>query len=294
LSISTEAILVSLLILVGDGWLLFRFGIPMLKAEPATPEAPAPLASPGLKPAPEVAPEAPVDQTMVTFGDLRFHVREVDLAAADLRLVWKDPASGERFGSLGKLEAALAQKGETLLFATNSGMFRPDYRPVGLHIEAGKELVALDEQRGPEGNFYLQPNGVFFVRENGQPGILTTENFARERPGDLRLATQSGPMLLIDGKIHKSFNPKSQSRYIRSGVGWRGGTRVVFALSATPVTFHEFARFFLEEYGCSEALYLDGAISRFHAPELGHSDPEGDFGGILALVGRNPKPPGEN
>ena len=272
------------LMLLGDGWLLIRFGLPTLIAEPAKEAPPVEKAVP-----PEELPN-PADQTTVNFGELRIHVLKVDLATADLRLFWKDPASGERFGSLGALETALAKKGETLLFATNAGMFRPDHRPVGLHIEEGTELAPLDAQRGLPGNFYLEPNGVFFVRTNGQPGILTTEQFARERPGDLRLATQSGPMLVIDGKIHKTFNPQSQSRYIRSGVGWRGGTRLVFVLSATPVTFHEFARFFLEEFGCPEALYLDGAISRLHAPSLGHPDPEGDFGGMLGVVARTFSP----
>lgn len=281
----TVGLLISLLLMLAiDAWLLVDSGLLQVGAEPPKAEG-TELPSPTV-PAP---PPESLDQTTVRFGQLDFHVVEVDLAQAELGLFWKAPGSGERFGRLGTLEEFVKQRGGALEFATNAGMFQPDHRPVGLHVEEGRELAPLDERTGLPGNFYLAPNGVFFVRANGQPGIQTTAQFARKRPGDLRLATQSGPMLVIDGKIHAMFNPQSQSRFIRSGVGWRGGTRLVFALSATPVTFHEFARLFLERYGCPEALYLDGAISRFHAPGLGHPDPEGDFGGILAIVREAPR-----
>lgn len=270
------------LMLAGDVWLLLQSGILDAWAGPPVTEE-KPLPPPPVQPV-QAAPSAVQDATLVTFGDLDFHIVEVDSARQDLRLFWKDAASGERYGRPGVLEASLKRGGETLLFATNAGMFQPDYRPVGLHVEEGKEWSPLDERSGLPGNFYLAPNGVFFVRANGQPGIQTTDRFARERPADIRLATQSGPMLVVGGRIHDAFNPRSESRFVRSGVGWKGGTRLVFALSAEPVTFFEFARFFLEKCGCPDALYLDGAISRFHVPSAGHPDPGGDFAGMLGVV----------
>ncbi|HBS32708.1 MAG TPA: hypothetical protein DEA40_13365, partial [Parvularcula sp.] len=85
----------------------------------------------------------------------------------------------------------------------------------------------------------------------------------------IAFATQSGPMLVIGGAIHPKFLPEGTSRKRRNGVGVRADGTLVFAISDTPVTFHEFASYFRDALNCPDALYLDGAISRIFAPEIG-------------------------
>jgi uncharacterized protein YigE (DUF2233 family) len=85
-------------------------------------------------------------------------------------------------------------------------------------------------------------------------------------------ATQSGPMLVIDGRIHPRISENGPSRKIRNGVGVRDRHKALFAISDEPVTFGEFARLFRDELGCENALFLDGTISSLFAPSLGRDD----------------------
>lgn len=144
----------------------------------------------------------------------------------------------------------------------NAGMFHPNGAPVGLFIQNGQEYEPLNTQKG-RGNFYLKPNGVFFITEEGQYGVMETEAFRdslyKNKEQRFQLATQSGPMLLIDGAIHPVFNEGSPNLNIRNGVGVVGG-EVIFVLSKEPINLYDFATIF-KTLGCKNALYLDGVIS---------------------------------
>jgi uncharacterized protein YigE (DUF2233 family) len=153
---------------------------------------------------------------------------------------------------------------------TNGGMFHPRGIPVGLFVEETVELTALnfDEDRG---NFFLLPNGVFFVSCDNVAGVLETKQFRDSiynKGTTLKLATQSGPMLVIDSVRHPKFNQNSPNNYIRSGVGVTDDQTIIFILSQETVNFYTFASIFLEK-GCKNALYLDGAISDMYIKDWG-------------------------
>ena len=138
------------------------------------------------------------------------------------------------------------------------------------------------EGPGP-GNFGMEPNGVFCIRDEGF-AILTTPDYARSRPG-CRHATQSGPMLVIDGALHPRFIEGSDSRFVRNGVGVApGGETAWLVISDRPVSFHRFARLLRDGLGARDALYLDGKVSRLHAPGLGRSDFGWPMGPILGVA----------
>jgi uncharacterized protein YigE (DUF2233 family) len=156
----------------------------------------------------------------------------------------------------------LEAKGQTLLFATNAGMFRPDYGPVGLYVSEGQQSSSLRLCKTTSvGNFCLKPNGVFALTENGA-AIVVSEYYPRLK--GVKLATQSGPMLVIEGRIHGAFRPGSTSVHIRNGVGLRSPTEVVFAISEGAVNFHQFAELFRDALGCNNALYFDGSVSSLY------------------------------
>ena len=174
-------------------------------------------------------------------------------------------ADGKPLGDFNGLKRDLATRGEKLLFATNAGIFERGPKPCGVTIIDGRELVPLNLQPG-DGNFYLKPNGVFFLDDRLGPGVMEAAEFARSglKP---RLATQSGPLMLRGGVIHPAFNVNSPNRRQRSAVGVREKDRqIIFAISDREdpklggVTFHQFSRFFLH-LGCKDVLYLDGDIS---------------------------------
>jgi len=200
-------------------------------------------------------------------------------AGQDVRL-WLSDARGALIGTPERLQAQLAP-GERLVFAMNAGMYAPDRRPVGLYVENGVEGHPLVTAEGP-GNFGLVPNGVFCVSEAF--AVIETRAFAAAPPA-CRFATQSGPMLVIDGALHPKFLAESDSTYIRNGVGVSAdGQTAWFVISDRAVTFHHFARFFRDVLGAPNALYLDGSVSRLIVPGAGRADLGLPMGPIVGLV----------
>ena len=209
--------------------------------------------------------------------DARFTVITVDTAKQDLQLFLNDEA-GQPLHSFARLAAMLQARHQRLDFAVNAGMYHPDFAPVGLLVQDGKQVAPLNLADGV-GNFFLKPNGVFLVTAGG-PKVVESSQYA---PAGVRLATQSGPLLLHKGVIHPGFNPESSSRNIRNGVGV-AGNKAIFVISNHPVTFYEFAVFFRDNLHCSDALYLDGAISSLYSTALGRNDAAAKLGPMLGVV----------
>ncbi|WEX76091.1 phosphodiester glycosidase family protein [Sinorhizobium numidicum] len=205
-----------------------------------------------------------------------------DPAANDIRLYNKDQA-GVPFKSFKALALELRHRDEYLVFAMNGGMYHEDLSPVGLHVEEGAEQAPLNTSSG-WGNFHLLPNGVFFIAD-GKAGVMAAEAYraAGIKP---RFATQSGPMLVIDGALHPRFLPDSDSLKTRNGVGVTTTGEVVFAVSKRSVRFHDFATLFRDRLNCPNALFLDGTISSLYAPEINRHDWLFPLGPIIAVVAR--------
>ncbi|MEM9987032.1 MAG: phosphodiester glycosidase family protein, partial [Bacteroidota bacterium] len=179
-----------------------------------------------------------------------------------------------------------------LIFAMNAGMFEPDRRAKGLLIVGGKRQQVLDTLRQGYGNFYMQPNGVFAIDTSGKAYVLTTQTYLRLADTlALNWATQSGPMMVVEGRINPLFNDGSPNRHIRNAVGVTANNELVFAMSAQRVTFYELSSFMINQ-GCENVLYLDGAISQAYLPTLGLDRLEaGDrLGPIIAITHKMSSP----
>ncbi|WP_235856063.1 phosphodiester glycosidase family protein [Mesobaculum littorinae] len=217
----------------------------------------------------------------IDFDGAPFTYCVVDLDREELRL-WLRDGEGKPFGSFRNLDAALAAQGAALGVAMNAGMYHPDRAPVGLYIEDGVEEMRIVTSEGP-GNFGLLPNGVFCLAGD-RARVIESRSFA-ETPPACDYATQSGPMLVIDGALHPRFLPDSDSRYVRNGIGVRAdGREVVMAISDRAVNFHHFARLFRDRLDVPDALYFDGNVSRLHAPGLGRIDGGFPMGPIIGTV----------
>jgi uncharacterized protein YigE (DUF2233 family) len=202
-----------------------------------------------------------------------------EFAATDGIELFLNDEHGAPLGQFNRVRDALATRHRKLVFAMNAGMYHEDRSPVGLYIENGQQLKRLSTTDGP-GNFSMKPNGVFFV-DGAKAGVLETKEFARRRLKP-KFATQSGPMLVINGRLHPRFLADATSRNRRNGVGVVG-SKVVFALAETPVTFHQFARAFRDVLKTPNALYLDGSISRLYAADIGRNDIGFTMGPIVAV-----------
>ncbi|GJE10319.1 hypothetical protein FOHLNKBM_1352 [Methylobacterium longum] len=226
------------------------------------------------------APAAPETCRAVEAQGETFTVCAVDLRRQRLRLFWLQ-ADGRPYGSLGTLAET---QGGRLSFAMNAGMYDKDQAPVGLYVEDGRELKRASTADGP-GNFHLKPNGVFWVKGE-TAGVLDTARYLRAkiRPD---YATQSGPMLVIDGQIHPKISTDGPSQKIRNGVGVPADGHVaIFAISERPVTFGAFARLFRDDLGCRNALFLDGSVSSLYAPGLKRSDISRPLGPLVGVLPR--------
>ncbi len=212
------------------------------------------------------------------FEGKSYAVYRVDLERQQLEL-WSRDNTGARLRNAGEIKAFAAALSKRLIFATNAGIFDQWFTPLGLYVEKRREVVPLNTKSGP-GNFYLKPNGVFAL--HGREGfILGTD--AYNAGLNLDYATQSGPLLVIAGSINSAFDPNSKNRLVRSGVGVRGKSEVLFAISNEPVSFYEFAALFRDGLGCRSALYLDGVISGMYALDLQREQTSGDFAAMFTV-----------
>ncbi len=212
------------------------------------------------------------------YADSRIISLEINTQKQDLRFYWKD-AAGNKIKSIQQLKSKVELNGKILQFAMNGGMYTEDQSPLGLYIEEYKTIQSLNTKSG-NGNFYLKPNGVFYVLKNRNALVCRTEDFKQD--ANIRFATQSGPMLVIDGKIHPEFKIGSSHINIRNGVGLLSNGNVLFAISKEEINLYDFALFFKNE-GCRNALYLDGFVSRMYCPEKKQNSLDGDFGVMIGV-----------
>ena len=248
---------------------LLGVGLAWLPAGPAA-AAPNPAPVPASAPAASCRPQTHEGQA--------YAVCTVDLRRARVKLFWRGP-DGLPYGSLSRLAG---QQGDKLAFAMNAGMYDNGLGPVGLYVEDGRELKAANTANGP-GNFHLKPNGVFYVAGD-RAGVLETGRYLKARPR-AEFATQSGPMLVINNRIHPKISEDGPSQKIRNGVGVRpDGHIAVFAISEAPVSFGAFARLFRDDLGCPNALFLDGSVSSLYAPSLGRQDLSRPLGPLVGAV----------
>ncbi|MEL7103286.1 MAG: phosphodiester glycosidase family protein, partial [Pseudomonadota bacterium] len=199
----------------------------------------------------------------------------------DIRLFHSD-AEGAPFFQFNTLERELDEQGETLIFAMNGGMYHEDRRPVGFYRDQNGDQASVNTNDGP-GNFHLKPNGVFWLTPD-LAGVTESQAFL-DQGLDPIYATQSGPMLVVDGALHPELNPEGTSHRRRNGVGVSvDGLTVHFAISDTAVTFHEFATLFRDEIGVPNALFLDGQVSRIYAPEINRNEIGANLGPMVGVV----------
>lgn len=208
-----------------------------------------------------------------------FVIFKVNPKVENVSFYWKDD-DGTIFKSINKLKRKIERDKKGLKFAMNGGMFNINNIPKGLYIENFNILHHLDTLSG-KGNFYLQPNGVFYLTKDKDAEITETKRFVYN--SNIKYATQSGPVLLIHGKINPIFKKDSKNTNIRNGVGILKNGNIVFIMSKTEVNFYNFASVF-KNAGCEKALYLDGYVSRTYYPEKKWIQEDGNFGVMIGVT----------
>jgi uncharacterized protein YigE (DUF2233 family) len=211
------------------------------------------------------------------FEGSAFTVCRFDARADRLELV-----DGSNLRSLAALEASLGARAARVKFAMNAGMYDEAGRPIGLFVAGGRREKSLNLRAG-SGNFHLLPNGVFAQDAEGRLSVTPSTRFTARVKAPV-WATQSGPMLVIDGKLHPKFDENGQSRLVRNGVGVASPDTAFFVISEEPVSFGRFARLFRDALGCRNALYLDGSVSSLWDPAAGRQDAYSELGPMIVVL----------
>lgn len=191
------------------------------------------------------------------------------------------PAGGNPWRSLSAFAATLGDTSGKVAFAVNAGMFDTEGRPIGYYVENGERLKELNRAEG-SGNFHLSPNGVFFG-SGDKWRVLSSEQFYSTVGDRPQFGTQSGPMLVVGGKLHPEFQDDGPSIRIRNGVGVDSGGRAHFVKSEMPLSFGKFARYFRDKLKTPNALYLDGSVSALWDPATNRLDKGASIGPLLVV-----------
>ncbi|SFM92528.1 Uncharacterized protein YigE, DUF2233 family [Chitinophaga sp. YR627] len=228
-----------------------------------------------------------IGEITFTYNGQQYDAIVVNPSVSDISLHWLSNDQTP-YKSIQVLRDVLLEKKKDILMITNGGMFMKNNIPVGLFISSGRELRPLDTATDQPGNFYMQPNGVFYLDNTGAHVSTTADYLKRSgKHNKIVHATQSGPMLISNGVINGKFNPASVNRNLRSGVGILPNGNVVFIISKEAQTaFYDFAAIFKARFGCKDALYLDGAISKMYLKKGRPDELNGDFGAIIAVTAR--------
>lgn len=215
---------------------------------------------------------------IIKVDNISYDVIKVD-HLQQLRLFLKDPKNARYYQKFAHIQKMLPAC-EKLSFAMNAGMYHPDFQPVGLYVEEGKEIVELNEAQG-FGNFFMQPNGV--LAWNDKYAVIKTTTDYKSMRFKPRFATQSGPMLVYKGQVNLQFLADSNSLKIRNGVGVRNN-QLYFVISQKRVNFYQFAQFFKQNLKIDNALYLDGSISSLYLSKTKRQDKTFNLGPIVAEI----------
>jgi uncharacterized protein YigE (DUF2233 family) len=217
----------------------------------------------------------------LTYQDHSFDIYTIPMSQNGLKLFCTD-AQKVPFRDVKTLRGYVENAHQKLVFAMNAGMYTPENLPKGLYIEQKQTLVPLDTADKGFGNFYLQPNGVFAFDDTS--AVILETNAFKQPSKNYTFATQSGPLLVVNGIVNPVFTQDSKSLFIRNGVGITQSGKIIFAISNQPVNFYVFADLFKTQLHCPNALFLDGAISKMYAPEINRFEMDGNLGPFVVLL----------
>jgi uncharacterized protein YigE (DUF2233 family) len=237
------------------------------------------LENPGLSEPPTPTPTPTVASACqtVTFEDAQLTDCVADPAKHRITTMLGNPP----YRSFKAYAAARAADAPRLAFAMNAGMFDDAGKPIGYYVRGGERGHELNRADGP-GNFHMKPNGVFFG-SGTKWRVMTADAFYSQVGDRPDFGTQSGPMLVVDGKLHPEITDDGPSKAIRNGVGVDGAGRAHFVISEGPVSFGKLARYFRDVVKAPNALYLDGSVSALWDPATGRMDARAPIGPMLVV-----------
>lgn len=163
---------------------------------------------------------------------------------AAIKMYWKDK-KGIPYMTFERL----LKSNKNIVFITGVGKFSGAFTSMGLYIENGQLLHPIKTVQNTKVNLEIQPSGVFQINASG----ASIEPLQAKRAYKNAIgAIQSGPMLVVDGRINAAL--PNRTKVLRNGVGIKKDGKVYFA--CFEASMREFAEHFQKE-GCLNALILE-------------------------------------
>jgi len=164
--------------------------------------------------------------------------------ASSIKMYWKD-SKGIPYMTFERLLKA----NKNIEFITGVGKFSGEFTSTGLFIENGQLVHPIKTVQNTKVNLEVQPYGVFHINASG--AFIDPLQSKRAYKNAI-WAIQSGPMLLIDGRINAAL--PNRTKALRNGVGIKKDGKVYFA--CMEASMREFAEHFQKE-DCLNALILE-------------------------------------
>jgi len=164
--------------------------------------------------------------------------------ASSIKMYWKD-SKGIPYMTFERL----LKSNKNIVFITGVGKFSGAFSSIGLYIENGQQLHPIKTVQNTKINLEIQPCGVFHINASG---AFIDPLQSKQAYKHAIWAIQSGPMLLIDGRINAAL--PNRTKVLRNGVGIKKDGKVYFA--CMEASMREFAEHF-QKQGCLNALILE-------------------------------------
>ena len=154
------------------------------------------------------------------FDGAKFTVCTFDPRHDNIRLFFTG-TDGKPYGSLSALACGAKGEGRKAYVRDERWHVQQDQsrRP----LCRGQPQAARGRHARRCNEFHMKPNGVFWIGD-GVAGVTETSRYLANTP-PARYATQSGPMLIVDGKIHPKIRPNGTSRRSAMASAHAMGTR---------------------------------------------------------------------
>lgn len=142
--------------------------------------------------------------------------------------------------------------------------------PIGGYVANNDQLNDWVEPTFVGGDFSID-NGIFGVDTTGKPYLLKYRN---AYDVSFAWAIQGAPILVYNGQNTRNGKNlccdsiDNNSRFQRSGIGFRVDGSVVVIVSLSPLNIWDFAQLFLEN-GCSNAINLNSAFNVGYVDKCG-------------------------
>ena len=113
------------------------------------------------------------------YNGVNHYVYKVDLNNDSILIHWKNK-SATPYRTIENVKKHLDKQKHKVSLIVNAGMYEPNNSPKGLYIENGLKQKKLDDNLNYKGkllNFYMYPNGVFFIDKLNNAKIISTKDY---------------------------------------------------------------------------------------------------------------------